>query len=155
MNITEDQLRDMQARMLGNFADAGKVLRSVAESLASAPKVPKLRLPRTGYRSKTEERYGQHLNLIQMAGQIDRWKYEPVSLVLAPGVRYLPDFLTVTADIVTFWEVKGRKNESYWTRPLSKVKIRMAAELFPWWEFRVAWPKSAGAWDSFRIGREA
>lgn len=147
MSWSERDLADYVARRNADLS------LTVAE--LAAPKVPKARQPRTGYRSKTEEAFGHHCDLMLRAAEIDNWRYEPVSLVLAPGVRYLPDFLTVKGGAVTFWEIKGRKGEAYWTKPLSKAKIRMAAELFRWWDFRIAWKSATpGMWNESKVGGE-
>ncbi len=45
---------------------------------------------------------------------------------------YIADFLEVCPDgSVLLVEVKGRKGSGFWTLPVSKVKVRMAAVLFP------------------------
>lgn len=104
-----------------------------------------------GYRSKTEASYAQHLDLQIRAGALRTWKYEAVRLALAPGVTYVPDFLEVAGDSFVFVEVKGRKGSGFWTLPLSKVKVRLAAALFPWWKFAIVWPGARlGTWE--RIG---
>ena len=47
------------------------------------------------HKSKLEARYAAHLDLLVRAGEIRRWEYEPISLKLADGKRYRPDFLVV------------------------------------------------------------
>ena len=67
------------------------------------------------YRSKLEAQYAAHLDLLQKAGEIRRWAYEPMSLKLAEGKRYRPDFLVVLPAgreaKAEMHEVKGR-----WTK---------------------------------------
>ncbi len=61
------------------------------------------RLP-SPYRSKTETRYAQHLDLLKQAGEITDWWYEPASLRLEEAVtgrrrkRHTPDFWVWQAD---------------------------------------------------------
>ena len=49
----------------------------------------------SGYKSKLEARYAAHLEILVKTGEIRRWEYEPMSLKLAEGKRYRPDFLVV------------------------------------------------------------
>lgn len=67
------------------------------------------------YRSKLEARYAAHLDLLVKSGEIRRWEYEPISLKLANGKRYRPDFLVVlpagAEAKAELHEVKGR-----WTK---------------------------------------
>jgi hypothetical protein len=87
------------------------------------------------------------------AGQLNTWRYEAVRMALAPGVTYIPDFLEVMPDgSVLLVEVKGRKGSGFWTLPVSKVKVRMAAALFPWWKFAITWPGARlGTWDRIEL----
>jgi hypothetical protein len=120
-------------------------------AVAPAP-IPKR--PWEPYRSKTELLYATHLELSRKTGEIGEWRYEVVTLVLAPGVRYIPDFMVVKDGQIEFHEVKGRKGVGFWSLPVSKVKIRMAASRFPWWKFRIVWPGgSSGTWDTVEIER--
>lgn len=114
---------------------------------AELPHKPK----RGAYRSKTEEAYAAYLDVLQKAGLVIEWRYEPVTLKLAEGVRYTPDFFVrFEYGIDVFHEVKGRKLDSFFSRPVGKVKIRMAATRFPWWRFAVVWPCGA-AWDHWEV----
>lgn len=73
-------------------------------------------------------------------GQLADWRFESVTLKLAPDCRYTPDFYKLHNDgSVEFEETKG-----FW-RDDAKVKIRVAARLFP--EFRfVALKLTRGTW---------
>ncbi|HWQ54840.1 MAG TPA: hypothetical protein VN442_14230 [Bryobacteraceae bacterium] len=135
MGITEQQFRqllDNQTRAAGR---------------AAKPK----REP-GAYRSKTEAAYAGYLEVLRKAGLVDEWRYEPATLKLAEGVRYTPDFLVRFREggLMVFHEVKGRKLDSFWSRPVGKVKVRLAAALFPWWTFAVVWPMGA-AWDHWEV----
>jgi hypothetical protein len=143
MNITEDQLRDLEARM--------RAYRGMPP--LGGAKVPKARQPRTGYRSKTEAAYAQYLDVLVKIGSIESWKYEPVTLKLADGVRYQPDFMVCCYGVVEFREVKGRKGSTFYSRAIGKMKIKIAASLYPMWRFDVIFPGAkAGMWESVRIG---
>ncbi len=78
------------------------------------------------YRSKWEREYHKVLLL----SEYPYCEYEPISLNLAKGSRYTPDFVTRDADgNVTCWEVKG-----FW-REAARVRIKVAARLLPWMRF--------------------
>lgn len=107
----------------------------------------------SGYRSKTEAAFSAHLDLQVRAGAILSWKYEAVTLRLAPGVSYTPDFVVFYAAGFHFIEVKGRKGSGFWSRPVGKIKVKLAAEMFPQFRFEVVWPgERMGTWESVRIG---
>lgn len=141
--------------------DLQTVLRNQQRAAAplSAPVQPaKPHAPRTGYRSKTEASYAQHLALAASAGVVLSWHYEPITLKLAPGVKYQPDFLMIGhpgKHQLVFIEIKGRKGAGYYSKPLSQAKIRIAAEMFPFWRFSIVWPgERLGTWDSMVVGGE-
>ncbi len=80
--------------------------------------------------------------------------YEPLGLKLAPGCVYWPDFLILDAGEpgFTFRELKGRKGDGFWSMPVSKVKIRLAAKLFPFFRFEIVWPNARlGEWETMAI----
>ena len=77
----------------------------------------------------TEARYAQLLNLRKNAGEIMDWRFEPFGLRLAKLTFYHPDFLVVFPDHFEIHEVKG-----FW-RDDARAKIKVAAELFPWFKF--------------------
>ena len=78
----------------------------------------------------TEREHAVVLEAQKRAELILDWRYEAVTLLLAPDCRYTPDFLVVQADgSLAFHETKG-----FW-REDAKVKIRTAARLFPWFTF--------------------
>ena len=136
MTWTPDQLRQWEAEHGPSVAQAKPV--------SSKPWAP--------YRSKTEAAYAEYLVLTQKIEQIDGWRYEPVTLILAPKVRYTPDFLVYIGGFVHFLEVKGRKGNGFWALPVGKVKVRLAAALFPWWNFYVVWPgERIGTWDKILV----
>jgi hypothetical protein len=107
--------------------------RGVAQNLEGASG-QKQGLPLDRYKSKTEARFATEcLAPWAHEGRIEAWAYEAVTLVVAPGLRYTPDFLGVAGAQCTFWEIKG----SY-IRDRALHKVRMAAVQFPYWHFMVA-----------------
>lgn len=144
-------------------ANLQTLLRNQQDAAAplNAPVQPaKPHAPRTGYRSKTEASYARYLDLqkrLSTTGtySVVNWSYEAVTLKLAPGVRYQPDFLVQYWGRLEFIEIKGRKGAGYYSKPLSQAKIRIAAELFPFWRFSIVWPgERLGTWDSMVVGGE-
>lgn len=101
----------------------------------------KARQPPPPYRSKTEQRFAQHLDLQFKAGEIKGWKYEPMRLNLGGGAWYKPDFEVIEDDLsITLFEVKG-----FW-REAARVRIKVAAANFP--EFRfVGVQEKRGTWE--------
>lgn len=86
--------------------------------------------------NKTEQAYKEYLRLRRIAGEILDYRFEAMRLVLrhavpgkAKGMTYTPDFLVIMKDRFEFHEVKG-----FW-RDDARVKIKAAAEMFPWFKF--------------------
>ena len=118
-----------------------------------------------GVMNKTEAAYEARLK--DEPGVVEV-RFEAITLKLADGVRYTPDFLVVRYPLNADWdkqyllaelhEVKGG-----WVDAKSRVKIKAAAHLFPWFDFiwaigkRLA-KKDGGpgfAWETSSIGRVA
>lgn len=118
-------------------------------TVEAAPSAP---LPKPEYKSKTEALRAQALDLDQRAGIIKSWRYEAVTLKLPGGTRYTPDFLIEQNDgCVSFEEVKGRGQSSFYSRPVGKMKVGIAAAVFPW-KFVVIFPGSRlGTWDKWEV----
>lgn len=96
-------------------------------------------VPRKLYASKAEERYAAILQSQQRAGQIRGWRYEGLTLKLADGVRYTPDFLVVENDgAMTLLEVKGFMREA------ARLRLRIAVEMYPAFRWFLIWAKKGG-----------
>lgn len=119
--------------------------------------VAKCRLPQdrlVGYDMERmnglEARYAGRLEALRRAGKIAGWQFEAVKLRLADGTFYTPDFFIMLPNGLTgFHETKG-----FW-RDDARAKIKIAAELFPWWFFvAVQWDGKAKEWkfERFRAG---
>ena len=92
----------------------------------------------------------------QAAGLIREYWFEAITLKLAGDTRYTVDWVAVMADdTLEFIEVKPRtKAGGYYAIDDSKVKIKVAAERFPF-RFCVVWPKGklgSGEWERVDIG---
>jgi hypothetical protein len=107
----------------------------------------------------SEEAYARHLEAETQAGRVLMWAREPVTLRLAKGCRYLPDFMVVSADNrIEFHEVKAggaAKVNSKWRHPHRDgiVKIKVAADKFPF-RFILASP-CKGGWTISIVGRSS
>jgi hypothetical protein len=117
--------------------------RPIATRSTIAQDAPTLRLPVPDLfagMNGTERARAIVLEARRRDGLIRDWRFESVTLKLAPDCRYTPDFWIVENDgSVTVEETKG-----HW-RDDAKVKIRVAARLFP--EFRfVALKLARGQW---------
>ncbi len=97
-----------------------------------------LRIPKG--MNKTETRYQQHLELQKRAGAVLWYKFEGITLKLADDTRYTPDFAVLgCGGNLEMHEVKG-----FW-RDDAKVKIKVAAEMFPF-EFLAIFAEKGGTW---------
>jgi hypothetical protein len=94
--------------------------------------------PASLYKSKLEAAYASKLDLEQKAGLIKSWHYEPISLKLAKGKRYRPDFLIQYPDgleqRLEFVEVKGRMFKN---RRDGMTHLAWAAQLYPMFVWRI------------------
>lgn len=102
--------------------------------------------------NKNETRYELHLRRKQRAGEIAAHAYEAVRLRLAGSTFYTPDFLVLDGDgflelheVKVWWKAKkGERGRVGWTED-SRLKIKVAAEQYPFFRFRAAWER-AGVW---------
>lgn len=88
--------------------------------------------------NKTEAAYDEVLSRRKLCGEIEDYRFEPLSLIIShnvPGKRnalsYKPDFLVVKKDCFEFHEVKG------FMRSRDLARMKAAAEMFPWFKFIV------------------
>ena len=94
--------------------------------------------------NKTESAYAQQLELLKRGGHIIDWRFDEVNFRLAHNTHYRPDFLVVTDTRIEFHEVKG-----FW-RDDARVKIKVAARLFPWFKWlSVQWKKDRWTIEEF------
>ncbi len=89
--------------------------------------------------NKLESSYAAYLDERKQCKTIVDWKFEAVRLRLAGGAWFKPDFLVNIGCAYEFHEVKG-----FW-REAARVRIKVAAELFPWFRF-VAVRRVKGEW---------
>lgn len=107
-----------------------------------------------GTMNKTEEAYAQHLKLLEHAGEVAWFAYEGMKLRLANNTFFTPDFIVMLANgEIEVHEVKGRSGESYWCEEDAKVKVKVAASLFPF-RFAIVWPAKGGGWSSEQMSND-
>lgn len=107
--------------------------RVLAKSRTTAPRGAKM--------NHTEARYAVLLDQRLRAGAVRWFEYEPVTFRLGDDTRYTPDFMLQLADgTIELHEVKG-----FW-RDDARVKIKVAARLFPFFTFRVVKALKGGGW---------
>ena len=96
--------------------------------------------------NKTEQAFGLRLLSQKQRGEILWYAYEPFKLRLAKTTFYTPDFAAVWEDgAILIYEVKG-----FW-RDDARVKIKVAARLFPFFQF-FAVTKDNALWTFEEIG---
>ena len=92
--------------------------------------------------NRWESQYASVLETARTFGDIQHWRFERVNLKLADKTYYKPDFVVIHNDnSIEFVEVKG------FSRDDARVKIKVAAEQFPFWKFTVAFGLKKGAWQ--------
>lgn len=99
-----------------------------------------------GEMNGTEKKYAAILEARRLAGEIQKWDFEAVTFKLADDCRYTPDFSVLMADdTLEFIDAKGGGPID----PKSLVKIRCAAEKFPYFKFVIEQAlskKNGGGW---------
>jgi len=81
---------------------------------------------KAGVMNPTEAWYAEQLEELKRQGAVQWYKFEGITFKLAPRTTYTPDFAVMMADnTIELHEVKG-----FW-QGTARVKIKLAAELFP------------------------
>ena len=94
--------------------------------------------------NKTELRYAGQLELLKRSNQIVDWRFNAIRFRLAEGAYYKPDFFIVKLDSFEIHETKG------FFREAAKVRIKTAAELYPWFKwYAVQLKKKAWVYEEF------
>lgn len=88
-----------------------------------------------------ERTWSLHLEQQRLAGLIDRWYFEPMSIRLGrPACAYKPDFMVIDNEgYIEFHETKGHMEEA------AAVRIKVAAEKHPEFVFKLIRKKSKKA----------
>lgn len=101
------------------------------------------RLP-AGKMNKTESRYAERLEQLRLTGEVVWWKFEAVTLKLAHDTRLTVDFFVMLrSGELQAHDVKG--SEAMVTDD-AKVKMKVAAGMFPW-AFFYCYPRGRTGYD--------
>lgn len=147
----EERTRHMQSKAAGKkspivmdeFKRLGLVTAETSIHACDAypPKEKPLRKART--MNKTEGRFADILEARKKRGEIHDWKYELITIKLADGCKYTPDFAvfeSVDGGPTLFVETKG---SHVWDD--AKVKFKVAREQNKWAAFEM-WEYAKGGW---------
>lgn len=94
-----------------------------------------------GEMNRLERDYAAHLHALQIAGEVYEYQFDAVKLRLADKTFYTPDFLIMLADgTIEIHEVKGHWEDD------ARVKIKVAAEMFPFVFRAVRRPSKSVGW---------
>ena len=97
--------------------------------------------------NKTEARRADALEAMKRGCFIHDYRFEAMKLRLADGTFFTPDFLVIgTAGEVELEDVKGRKGDGYYSTEDARLKVKIAADQYPWFRFYVAWEDRRGNW---------
>jgi hypothetical protein len=132
MGWTEQEFRDAQARL------ASASVKKLAPEITAASMLMQLS-PSTDEKklNKTEKAF---LNVLRSRGL--QWiGIQNITLKLADDTRYTPDFFYIHDGKLNANEVKG------FFRDDAKVKIKVAARLFPWIRFTLVFKGKGSAWE--------
>lgn len=100
-----------------------------------------------GQMNGLERAYSLHLEARKHAGEVLWWAFDCVKLRLAEKTFYTPDFLVMNADLsIEVHETKGTSKGKPFVEDDAAVKIKVAAELFPF-GFVMIW-RVAGEWKA-------
>jgi hypothetical protein len=84
-----------------------------------------------GQMNVTESKYAEALEALRLTNHIISWKFESIKFKLADNCWFCTDFMVLYADgIMEFVDVKAACID-----PKSIVKIKCAAEQFPYFRF--------------------
>jgi hypothetical protein len=107
--------------------------------------------------NKTERKFADNCEIQKYIKKIIDYRYEPCRLILSPNVKggrnavsYLPDFLVIYATHFEFVEVKAKSGKWSSMRDDARSKINIAASMFPWFQFTVAYLEK-GEWSFERL----
>lgn len=103
-----------------------------------------------GKMNKLEAKYAAHLELRRTTGEIWEYRFEPMKLRLAPSTFFDIDFLVrfgpTCADPTRPYDIELHEVKGHWEDD-ARVKMKVAATMFPWWTFRgVQWDKASKDW---------
>lgn len=112
-----------------------------------------------GKMNGAETAYSNFLFALKQAGEILEFRFEQITLKLGQDLRYTPDFFVLDPlGCIEFHEVKAKRKSKKTGKLVmhseddSRAKIIAAAEMMPWFTFRIVWlDPVSGNWDGKTI----
>lgn len=97
--------------------------------------------PVKGAMNDNEKRFAATLAEWKLNGRIKAFEFEGVTLNLAPRTTLTMDFIVQEADdTLVFYEVKGgKKDKKYHIEEDAWLKMKLAAEKFPYLKMLITW----------------
>ena len=95
-----------------------------------------------GVMNKTEAKYAGHLESLKMCGEIQYYAFDSMKFRLADKTFYSPDFIVLRST----GELEAHEVKGHWEDD-ALVKIKVAAELYPFSFKSVHWNTKKNAWD--------
>lgn len=100
-----------------------------------------------GKMNKGEAKYAATLDVLIAAGEVVWYRFEPFSLRLTScddgqPARYTPDFIVLLPDGSTY--IDDVKTSKGFDDPASLVRLKVAADQYPLWRFRIVRPSGSG-----------
>lgn len=137
---TTIRLPDMAAFEALRNRDTRRIVQGLREMPTGPPLPPPVnpvRNPRGGHKrgemNKSESFFSGDLDFRKGAGEISDWRFEEITLRLADGCTYTPDFdVWMASGELVFYEVKRLwkgKTSPHWEDD-ARVKVKVAAKQF-------------------------
>jgi len=144
MNWTEEDLKQHLAKRTTKCKSP-----FVIEEMPVKAKAIKLDL--SDGKNKSEIAFEQHLEMQKRSGLIDGYGFECMTFVLADGSRFTPDFFIIHASgSVELVDVKAffKNQQKVHVEEAAMVRVKVAAELYPWFIWTQTWKDETGEWRS-------
>lgn len=144
--MTRPRLEDLPPRaqaearaQLAKVSHPRTIAIEVAPALPTAAPVKKRIRQNSAGLNKTEQAFFDHLSQQQANPVLS----QAITLRLANGVRYTPDFMIAGGPgaYVSAYEVKG------FMRDDAAIKLKVAAALYTWIDFYLVTKRKGGGWD--------
>jgi hypothetical protein len=161
LSIVQARALNIDERIIRLAEQDGVATKFLDAELKAEPPKPKRAKPADGYDSKLERDFAECLKRAEREQWIKRWWHHPWRFRLAPKCYYQVDAMVepfypddyLLPRLVCI-EVKGG-----WFRDDAKVKVKVAAEMFPCFQWLLVFREKYHDWDvrevtSRGIGRE-
>ena len=134
---------ELRALLRGEASGRGISPETEREPGPLGRRVPPVLDPETRM-NKTEARYAAHLEALLQAGEIVAYRFEALKFRLAKRTFLKTDFLVVKWTRMEVYDVKA--DSGHWEDD-ARVKMKVAAALYPWFVFKgVHWGQKERRW---------